>query len=175
MSLIYNRVNDQMIRDCIDLLPDAEHTLEKYLHLGETQELSQANAEAFNPQGETTASVHALKYSKREGRSSGKSSGKPCTYCVFNHKFGQCPAKEAKCKICQKIGHYAKVCRSKYRKTKQNDRSSNHSSRFTGNKKKSTNIHLVADDGEVLENNTKRKHTLDRYNTCTIWEYHSLQ
>ena len=116
MSLIYNRVNDQRIRDHIDMLPDAEHSLEKYLHLGETQELSQANAETFNPQGQTTASVHALKHTKKEGKGSGKSSGKPCMYCGFNHKFGQCPAKEAKCKICQKIGHYAKVCRSKYRK-----------------------------------------------------------
>ena len=134
------------------MLPDAEHTLEKYLHPGETQELSQANADAFNPQGQTTASVHALKYSKNEGKSSGKSSGKPCTYCGFNHKFGQCPATEVKYKNCQKIGHYAKVCKSKYRKTKQNnDRSSNQSARFIGSKKKSTNIHLVADDGEILE------------------------
>ena len=58
----------------MDMLPDAEHTLEKYLHLGETQELSQANAEAFNPQGQTTATVPALKYSKMEGKGSGKSS-----------------------------------------------------------------------------------------------------
>ena len=56
MSLIYNRV-----RDHIDMLPEAEHTLEKYLHLGETQELSDANAAAFNPQP-STVSVHALRY-----------------------------------------------------------------------------------------------------------------
>ena len=121
MPLIYNRVSDQRIKDCIDMLPDAEHTMEKYLHLGETQEISQANVEAFNSQGQTSASVHALKYSKKEGNGSGKSSGKPWTYCGFNHKFGQCPAEEAKCKICQKIGHYVKVCRNKYRKTKQNN------------------------------------------------------
>ena len=138
MSLIYNRVNDQRIRDYINMLPDAEHTLEKHLYLGETQELSQANAEPFNPQGKTMAFVHALKYSKKEGKGSGKSSGKPCTYCGFNHKFGQCPATEAKCKICQRIAHYAKVCRNKSRKTKQNnDWSNDHSDRFTGNKKKS--------------------------------------
>ena len=85
-------------------------------------------------------------------KGSSKSSCKPCTYSGFNHKFSQCPNKEAKCQICQKIGYYAKVCRNKYRKTKQNnDRSKNQSARFTGNKKKSTNIHLVADDGEILE------------------------
>ena len=60
--------------------------------------------------------------------------------------------KEVKYKICQKIGPYAKVCRGKYRKTKQNDgRSNNQSARFTGNKKKNTNIHLVADEDEILE------------------------
>ena len=33
MSLIYKRVSDQKIRDCIDMLPDADYNLEKYLHL----------------------------------------------------------------------------------------------------------------------------------------------
>ena len=61
MSLIYNRVSDQRIRDCIDMLPNAEHTLEKYLQLVETQELSETNAAAFNPQP-PTAPVHALRY-----------------------------------------------------------------------------------------------------------------
>ena len=45
MSLIYNKANDQRIRDHIDTLPDAEYTLEKSLHIGETQELLQTNAE----------------------------------------------------------------------------------------------------------------------------------
>ena len=134
------------------MLPDAEHTPEEYLHLGETQEPSQANAETFNPQDQTTASEHALTYSKKVGKISGKSPGKPCTYCDFNQKFGQCLAKEAKCKICEKTEQYAKMCRSKYRKTKQNnDRSNNQSFRLTGNKKKSTNIHLMADDGGISE------------------------
>ena len=94
-----------------------------------------------------------------------KSSGKPCTYCSFNHKFGQCPATEARCNICQKIGHYAKVCRNKYRKTKQNNDRSNHQpARCKGNKKKSTNIHLVADDGEILETTQRENITwIDSY------------
>ena len=61
MSLIYNRVSDQRIRDCTDMLSNVDHTLEKYLQLGETMELSEANAAAFNPQP-STVSVHALRY-----------------------------------------------------------------------------------------------------------------
>ena len=49
------------------MMPDAKHTLEKYLHLVETQELTEANAEAFKPQGQTTVSVHALWYSQEQG------------------------------------------------------------------------------------------------------------
>ena len=74
------------------------------------------------------------RYPKNKGKCQGKCSGELSTY--FSHKFGQCLAKEAKCKICQKISHYTKVYRSKYRKTKQNDRSNNQFARFTEKKKK---------------------------------------
>ena len=85
----------QKIRDHIDMLPDAEHTVEKYLHLGETQELSEANAAAFNPQP-STASVHAIRY---KGKGQGKSSGKPCSSCGYKYKYGECKAKGEKCNI----------------------------------------------------------------------------
>ena len=91
------------------MLPDAEHTLEKYLHLGETQELSEANAAAFNPQP-STASVHALRY---KGKGQGKRSGKPCSSCGYKHKYGEYKAKDEKCKKCGNVGHFAKACRSK--------------------------------------------------------------
>ena len=77
-------------------------------------------------------------------------------------------AKEAKCKVYQMIGHYAKVYKSKYRKTKQNnDRSNIQFARLTGNKKKSTNMHLVTDDGDILETTHREDilwlHTIDVY------------
>ena len=142
MSLIYNRVNDQRIRDNIDMLPDAEHTLEKYLHLGETQELSEAKGATFNPQP-STASVHAIRY---KGQGQGKSSGKACSSCGYKHKYGECKAKGEKCKKCGKVGHFAKMCRSKSVNNSQY-RSINKSARFSGTRK----VHMVADDGEVLE------------------------
>ena len=140
MSLIYNRVSDLRIRDLIDMLPDAVHTLEKYLHLGETQELSEANGAAFNPQP-PTAPVHALRY---KGKSQGKSTGKLCSSCGYKHKYGVCKAKGEKCKKCGKIGHFAEVCTSKSAKNNQ-DRSNNKSATYSGTRK----VHMVTEDGEI--------------------------
>ena len=140
MSLIYNSVSDQRIRDCIDVLPDAEHTLEKYLHLSETQELSEASAAAFNPQP-STVSVHALGY---KGKHQGKSSGKLCSSCGCKHKYGECKAKCAKCKKGGKVGHFAKVCRSMSVNNSQY-RSNRKCARFTDTRK----VYTVTDDGEM--------------------------
>ena len=142
MSLIYTRVNDQKIRDRIDMLPEAEHTLEKYILLGETHKLSEANAAAFNPQ--PTASVHALRY---KGQGQHKGSGKPCSACSYKHKYGECKAKGKKCKKCDKVGHFAKMCRSKAVNTNSQNRSNNRFARFSGTKK----VHMVTDDSEVQE------------------------
>ena len=41
-----------------------------------------------------------------------------CFFCGYSrHPRSKCPAKEATCKKCGKVGHFAKVCRSKDKKT----------------------------------------------------------
>ena len=130
----YTRISFSMI----DMLPDAEHNLEKYLLLGETQELPEANAATFNPQP-PTAPVYALRY---KGKSQGKRSGKLRSSYGYKHKYGECKVKHEKCKKCGKIGHFAEVCRSKSANNSQ-DRSK--SARFSGTRK----VHMVTDDGEI--------------------------
>ena len=125
MSLIYNRVSDQRIRDHIDMMPDSEHILEKYLHLGETQNLSEGLCSCIQPSNFNSFSA----CTQVQRQSQGKSSDKLCSSCGYKHKYGECQAKGEKCKKCGKIGHFAKVCRSKSANNSQN-RSNNKSARF---------------------------------------------
>ena len=72
------------------------------------------------------------------------SSGKPCSSCGYKHKYCECKAKGEKCKKCDKVGHFAKVCRSKSVNNSQY-RSNNKSAKFSGTRK----VHMVTDDGEI--------------------------
>ena len=63
---------------------------------------------------------------------------------LLQDKYGECKAKGEKCKKCGKIGHFAKVCRSKCINNNQY-RSNNKSARFSGTRK----VHMVTDDGET--------------------------
>ncbi|CAM1328073.1 Uncharacterised protein at_DN1532 [Pycnogonum litorale] len=36
-----------------------------------------------------------------------------CKMCLLKHKVGDCPAKDRKCRVCDKKGHYAKACYAK--------------------------------------------------------------
>ena len=134
----------------IDELPDDQHKLGKCIEIGENYNMSQLTAQAFKTLNTNAAanSIDVIKHTKEKVNYA--------HIMVYGHKCGYCPAKEAKCKICQKIGHYAKVCRSQYRKEKQNsDRSNTQTAKFTGCKK-TNNVHLMADDSEILGTTPKR-------------------
>lgn len=71
-----------------------------------------------NSSGTILADVNKLKYSSRKSRSrSPKRNAKTdvqCNYCGYKHKSdGNCPAKNATCRKCNKAGHFAKVCMSR--------------------------------------------------------------
>ena len=47
MCHIYIAVREQKVRDLIDQLPEEQHTLDKYVEIGELQVTPKANALAF--------------------------------------------------------------------------------------------------------------------------------
>ena len=76
-----------------------------------------------------------------------KCPSKICSLCGYHHKYGQCSAKDAKCKICHKICHYVRVFRSKSKYRKPNKYiSNNQPARFIGTKMKTKNVHLVTNE-----------------------------
>lgn len=59
---------------------------------------------------------HSTPIARPGGTSSGyRAPDHPCYYCgsTNSHPKNSCPAKDKRCAACQKVGHYAAVCRSK--------------------------------------------------------------
>ena len=72
-------------------------------------------------QGQNNSGVHGSSNHSHQSRKPPGMEGK-CMRCGKpEHQLGQkCPAKNAKCKDCHKIGHFHKVCQSKKRTTRAN-------------------------------------------------------
>ena len=71
-------------------------------------------------------SVHAIRTSKGKPRQRQAQAPKPignCPNCIKQHEPGKanCPAKESKCNKCQRIGHWARKCRSGQQTHTQHD------------------------------------------------------
>ena len=60
MSYIYIGAREQKVRDLIDQLPDEQHTLDKYVEIGELQETSKANAQAFQTMTGHSTVINAI-------------------------------------------------------------------------------------------------------------------
>ena len=79
----------------------------KNAHSGQQQGLNNSGE-----QGSSNSGHHSRKFPRMEGKC--MRCGKP------DYQPGQrCPAKNAKCKECHKIGHFHKVCQSKKRATQR--------------------------------------------------------
>lgn len=92
------------------LLENTTLTLEQAFDQARSLELAQHHSATYV----TQASYTEVASTQPHTDTVASSSGKPCFFCGKSwHSRTACPAKEAECTNCNKLGHYARVCRSK--------------------------------------------------------------
>ena len=138
MSKIYIEVRDQRIRELINQLPEEQHKLTRYVEIGECYEASLASAQTFSTM--TTTTISAV---RRQSDNKGQFK---CQRCGKHHNKGECKALKVKCHKCDRVGHFAKMCKSKT----QGKQANNKIHRVKPRTLKSTNVHLVSDEGQNL-------------------------
>ena len=138
MSKIYIGVRDQRIRELIDQLPEEQHKLTRYVEIGECYEASLASAQTFSTMATTTISAV-----RRQTDNKGQFK---CQRCGKHHNKGECKALKVKCHKCDRVGHFAKMCKSRT----QGKQTNNKIHRVKPRTLKSTNVHLVSDEGQNL-------------------------
>ena len=67
-----------------------------------------------------------------------------CQRCGKHHNKGECKALKVKCHKSDRVGHFAKMCKSKT----QGKQANNKTHRVKPRTLKSTNLHLVSDEGQ---------------------------
>ena len=130
----FGELKDQLIRDRIvvgikdstlarKLMQDEGLTLEKAANAAKAAEMVQNHQKILKGEVEE-AKIGAVEQRKKtrtdnmapnEKKPQDQKSHKECYNCGKSplHKREDCPAKQAKCHKCQKIGHFARVCKSK--------------------------------------------------------------
>ena len=118
---IITGVQNSELRD--KLLQTTELTLEKCISICELSEFHGAQVTASqnstqvdsirSGRGTWTARAASLPWTQRTGTQSTNRPNAPCGYCGSSHRRGQCPANGKTCMLCKKVGHFAKVCRSR--------------------------------------------------------------
>ena len=114
-----NRLRRRALRDDTDL--DGLLKLARSLELSDVQAQEMEKAETANfikGKGFKKQSHERVQKSKNT-KSSKTGSKESCGWCGDDerHPKRECPAKDRDCKLCGKIGHYAKVCRSERKPT----------------------------------------------------------
>ena len=121
MSYIYIGVREQRARELIDQLATADHTLEKYKSICEGCDTTDNNAQIFNNTGAeeggaTGGNIHAFR-GKGQGKNNNYNNSNynrtKCQNCGNFHKKDACRAKDQRCNICHKLGHFSKVCQNR--------------------------------------------------------------
>ena len=114
MSYIYIGVREQRARELIDQLATADHTLEKYKSICERCDTTGNNAQIFNNTGAgecgaTGGNIYAFR-GRGQGKNNNYNNRTKCQNCGNFHRKDAYKAKDQKCNICHKIGHFSKVC-----------------------------------------------------------------
>ncbi|CAB4024811.1 retrotransposon-like family member retr-1, partial [Paramuricea clavata] len=133
----FETLHDGLIRDRIvcgirnqsikeRLLRESELTLQKTLDICRASEVSRKQVKLLSDQ--SSANVDALGKDQRKHRNfrnhnnkpeNGKPPNKSCGNCGRVHEPKSCPAYGKKCNNCQKLGHFAKLCRSQAKNPKK--------------------------------------------------------
>ena len=137
-------MRDKRIRELIGQLADDQHTLDRYVEIGKSYDTSKSNAQACQL-GHVTAAVNTFKSQSSNGNS--ENSQTKCQRSCKFHKKDECKAIRNKCFNCDKVGHFAKMCRCKC----QSNSSCNQQKKLTlKHRDNATNVYLVTDDVQNL-------------------------
>lgn len=117
---IDEEIKDQIVEKCRSVKVKKRILEQGDMTLNQVIEMAQAH-EATTVQLKTMEVETVSKISGKKGRSQGvenmvKGGGKLCYRCGYTAHFQadlKCPAKNKKCTKCDKVGHFAKMCRSK--------------------------------------------------------------
>ena len=118
MSYIYIGVREQRARELIDQLATADHTLEKYKSICEGCDTTDNNAQILIIQVLKKVVLQVVIYMLLEVKAKVKTinynnsykNKTKCQNCGNFHKKDACRAKDKKCNICHRLGHFSKVC-----------------------------------------------------------------
>ena len=103
------KTREKLIQEGSDL------TLEKAIDIARTDEMSTAQLKTMTTEN---PSIKSVKQKKEKSHRKTKSvrekfTSKDCSRCGFQHDKGKCPAQGKRCAKCQKLNHFASVCKSK--------------------------------------------------------------
>ena len=152
---------DKLIRDRLvlgirnvrlqkELLRDAQLDLDKAVSMCKIWEKSQQEVGAINKDSSSSSSQSSFSLTPLRHTTVGSNIQSPpssgtftCIRCGYQHsRTAPCPAKDQTCNYCQKLGHFASVCRKRLSKPK--------SGNPTAKKADSTEAEIATDDLQVL-------------------------